>query len=89
MPNYIPPTFKAAAVSTTDTVGDTSRLHTPRAVARRWRSLGTDLGLGLVAALAALRFAGLALIAVLAIPLLLLCTLSLGVARLRSRGASR
>lgn len=60
---------------------DKLRLHE-----RRWRySVALDFGLGLLAALAALRFAGLATVAVAALPLVAVCTLSLGIERLRSR----
>jgi hypothetical protein len=53
----------------------------------RWRrfSVALDFALGLLAALAALHLVGLAIVAVVALPLVAGCTLSLGIERLRSR----
>ena len=86
----MPPTPAVETVRAPDAIGATPRLRTRRPPARRWRyRLGIDVGLGLLVALAALRFAGLGAVAVVAIPLLVLCTLSLGIDRMRSKGVSR
>ena len=65
---------------------DTPRLRARRYLKRRRRYVvGVDIGFGLLAAVAALLFAGLAIVAVVALPLLAVCVVSLGSDRLRSR----
>jgi hypothetical protein len=71
---------------------DKPRLGHPRHLEHRRRYVvGVDIGIGLLAASAALLLApGLAIVAVVALPLIAVCFVSLGVDRLRSRrGVSR
>ena len=82
----------AETVSAAKPVWDTPRLNDRGDVERRRRHfVGMDIGLGLIAAVAALLLApGLAIVAVVALSLLAVCSVSLGIDRLRSRrGTSR
>ena len=74
-----PPTAKTVSMATP--LRDKLRLYERR---RRY-SVAMDFGLGLLTALAALRFVRVAIVAVVALPLVAACTLSLGINRLRSR----
>jgi len=76
----------AENVSSAKPMEDTPRLRARRYLKRRRRYVvGVDIGFGLLAAVAALLFAGLAIVAVVALPLLAVCVVSLGSDRLRSR----